>query len=93
MSLVETQLTDHELSKFIRDNKLTLQEVSSYGATGSNYYQNDNVSIELLVLFDNTNNTRKIFIDNRLRSDQLVSTIQLIETNNTKRENDYEKCI
>jgi len=69
MSLVETQLTDHELSKFIRDNKLTLQEVSSYGATGSNYYSSADLSIELLVLFNNVDNTRKIFIDNSLRYD------------------------
>ena len=55
-SPVKVTLTDHQLAEIVRKNQLKLNN-----SHGSNYYHNDNFSIELLIIFDNAKPARNVF--------------------------------
>lgn len=55
------KMTDHQLAKFIKDNKLILR--SSEGCTlGANYYNNKDLSVELLIIFNNSTMEKQVYI-------------------------------
>lgn len=54
-------MTDHQLAKFIKDNSLVLR--SSEGCTlGTDYYNNNDLSVELLIVFNNSTMEKQIYI-------------------------------
>lgn len=57
MSIIKKNITDHQLAKIIKDHSMTLRQDHLVS-----YYHNDNFTIEILVVFDNSNNTRSVYI-------------------------------
>lgn len=56
-----TNMTDHQIAKFIKANNLVLR--SSEGCTlGTNYYNNNDLSVELLIVFNNSTMEKQVYI-------------------------------
>ncbi len=60
MTIKKSKITDHQLSQIIKGHDMKRNERQE--TEHVNYYHNDNYTIEILVIFDNSNNTRSIYI-------------------------------
>ena len=60
MTIKKSKITDHQLAQIIKNHNMTRNNRKE--TENVNYYHNDNYSIEILVIFDNSNNTRSIYI-------------------------------
>lgn len=56
MSIIKRKFTDHQLAKIIKDHDMKLRKDSLV-----NYYHNDNFTMEILIVFDNANNSKTIY--------------------------------
>lgn len=60
MTIKKSNITDHELAKIIKYHDMKRNEIKE--TDNVNYYANDNYTIEILVIYDNSNNKRTIYI-------------------------------
>jgi len=60
MTFKISNISDHKLAQIIKSHNMKRNERQE--TENINYYHNDNYTIEILVIFDNSNNTRSIYI-------------------------------
>ncbi len=60
MTIQKSKITDHQLAQIIKGRDMKRNDKKE--SENVNYYHNDNYTIEILVIFDNSNNTRSIYI-------------------------------
>lgn len=60
MTIKKSNISDHKLAEIIKFHDMKRNERKE--TENINYYHNDNYTIEILVIFDNSNNKRTIYI-------------------------------